>query len=301
METQLDREGPSPSRKPLETTVLSDLVTHYRDEVVPAKKGGDVETIVLNAFLRHPICKKKLAELTPSDFSSYRDERLKSIIPKSLKRQLAPIQNMFEHARTEWGVPLRENPLTGLTLKVIDNKRQRRLQEGELNLILKAAEKTRNPYVVLIVRFALETAMRRGDILSLTWRDIDQHRATATIREARNGYSRAIPLSTTALDVLDETRKLKAGEEENKNEGTSRIFPIAANALRLSSERLITRAKIDDLHFHDLRHEAISHLFELGLTVPEVASISGHRDMRMLFRYAHANHASIRAKLLAAE
>lgn len=301
METQLDREGLSPSRKPLETTVLSDLVTRYRDEVVPAKKGGDVETIVLNALLRHPICKKKLAELTPSDFSSYRDERLKSIIPKSLKRQLAPIQNMFEHARTEWGVPLRENPLTGLTLKVIDNKRQRRLQEGELNLILKAVEKTRNPYVVLIVRFALETAMRRGEILSLTWRDIDQHRATATIREARNGHSRAIPLSSSALGVLDETRKLKAGEEENKNEGTSRIFPIAANALRLSWERLITRAKIDDLHFHDLRHEAISHLFELGLTVPEVASISGHRDMRMLFRYAHANHASIRAKLLAAE
>ena len=90
METQADRQELAPSRKPLETTALADLVIRYRGEVVPAKKGADVETIVLNAFLRHPICKKKLSDLTPSDFANYRDERLKSIIPKSLKRQLAP-------------------------------------------------------------------------------------------------------------------------------------------------------------------------------------------------------------------
>ncbi|RWQ20555.1 MAG: site-specific integrase [Mesorhizobium sp.] len=297
IETQADRQELAPSRKSLETTILSDLVIRHRDEVVPTKKGGDVETIVLNAFLRHPICKQKLSTLSTSDFASYRDERLQTITSKTLKRQLAPLQNMFEHAKAEWGVPLRENPLAKLTLKVIDNKRQRRLREGELSKLLEAGKKTRNRYVVLIVRFALETAMRRGEILALRLRDIDMGRQTVTVRESKNGYSRTIPLSPAAILALGNALA-KMTDEEEKN---AIVFPITPLALRLSWYRLTKRAKISDLHFHDLRHEAISRLFELGLTVPEVASISGHRDMRMLFRYAHANHASIRAKLLAAE
>lgn len=299
IETQADRQELAPSRKSLETTTLSDLVIRYRDEVVPAKKGGDIETIVLNAFLRHSISQQKLSTLSTSDFASYRDERLQVITAKTLKRQLAPLQNMFEHAKAEWGVPLRENPLAKLTLKVIDNKRQRRLREGELSKLLEAGKKTRNRYVVLIVRFALETAMRRGEILSLKWRDIDLERATATILEAKNGHSRTIPLSPAAIVTLQEAKKQHTTEETVENNGL--IFPITPLALRLSWDRLTRRAKISDLHFHDLRHEAISHLFELGLTVPEVASISGHRDMRMLFRYAHASHAAIRAKLSPAE
>jgi integrase len=132
--------------------------------------------------------------------------------------------------------------------------------------------------------------MRRGEILSLRWKDVDEQRATATLLETKNGHTRVFPLTDTALEIL----RSVSPEEKDRN---AKIFPVPANALRLSWERLTERAMIEDLHFHDLRHEAISRLFELGLTVPEVASISGHRDMRMLFRYAHANNASIRAKL----
>ena len=75
------------------------------------------------------------------------------------------------------------------------------------------------------------------------------------------------------------------------------MFPITGNAFRLSWERVKKKAEIDDLHFHDLRHEAISRLFEMGLTTPEVALISGHRDMRMLFRYTHPLRTQISEKL----
>jgi integrase len=78
---------------------------------------------------------------------------------------------------------------------------------------------------------------------------------------------------------------------------SDRIFPISANAFRLAWGRVKSRAGIDDLNFHDLRHEAISRFFEMGMTIPEVASISGHRDARMLFRYAHAERQSVLRKL----
>ncbi len=88
------------------------------------------------------------------------------------------------------------------------------------------------------------------------------------------------------MDVLDRLPR-----------STDRVFPITANAFRLAWERVKRRAGIDDLHFHDLRHEAISRFFEIGLTTPEVALISGHRDMRMLYRYTHPARAGIAQEL----
>jgi integrase len=304
MERQADRAELGPDRKVLKDIELADLVRRYRDEVLPGNKGGEVETIMLNAFLRHPICKKTLADLSASDFASFRDDRLNGkygkhpISPKSVKRLLSPVQHMFEVAMSEWQIPLPANPLADFKMKVTDNKRHRRLLEGEMTRLLVAGKKTQNPIVMLIVGFALETAMRRGEMLALRWRDVDLERHSATVREPKNGHSRTIPLSPAATAILRQAETLAGTEAKTKNHI---VFPIAPNALLLSWNRLTKRAKLNDLHFHDLRHEAISRLFERGLTVPEVASVSGHRDMRMLLRYAHANHASIRAKLLAAE
>lgn len=95
IETLQDRRELAPDLKQLEQIHLADLVVRYRNEVVPNKKGAKIETIVLNAFLRHPICKKTISNLKTADFALYRDERLKFIKPSSLKRQLAPLQNMF--------------------------------------------------------------------------------------------------------------------------------------------------------------------------------------------------------------
>jgi integrase len=289
MEAQAQRGALPVNRKALDGMTLGCLVRRYKREVVPSKKGVEIERIILDAFLRHPICQKKLSNLTPADFAAYRDQRLGEITAKSLKRQLSPIHNMFEVARDEWGLPLRENPLDKVKLKAVDNRRERRLKEGELERIFEAAKSRKNPYIIPIILFALETAMRRGEILALRWDDVDLKRSCVTVREAKNGYSRTIPLTPAACALV----RGIPGERESKQ----RVFPTSANAVRLSWQRITKRAGIEDLHFHDLRHEAISRFFELGLTVPEVASISGHRDARMLLRYAHANVASIGHKL----
>jgi integrase len=289
MEAQAQRGELPSNRSALNGMTVGCLVKRYRDEVTVTKKGWEQETWRLNAFLRHPICRKKLSSITSADFASYRDDRLKLVKPKSLKTELSPIHNMFEVARDEWGLPLRENPLDKVKLKAVDNRRERRLKEGELERILEAARSRKNPYIIPIILFALETAMRRGEILALRWDDVDLKRSCVTVREAKNGYSRTIPLTPAACALVQGI----PGERESKQ----RVFPTSANAVRLSWQRITRTAGIEDLHFHDLRHEAISRFFELGLTVPEVASISGHRDARMLLRYGHAQTKLVRAKL----
>jgi integrase len=289
IEIEADRSELEPSRKQLDSITLGELVKRYRDEVTPRKKSSDVETIVLNAFLRHRICKKPLSRITPADFSSYRDERLKEITAKSLKRNLSGIHNMFEVARDEWGIPIRENPLDKVKLKATDNRRERRLRDREYEKLLSAARTRQNPLIEKVIIFAVETAMRRGEILNLKWDQVDVRRRCVTILESKNGYSRTIPLTPKASAILDSCRR--------DGEGNDRVFSLTANSLKMAWGRMLEGTGINDLHFHDLRHEAVSRFFEMGLTVPEVASISGHRNSAMLSRYGHANIERIQSVL----
>lgn len=265
------------------------MVARYRDTVTVYKRDRVSERYILTALLAHPICAKRLSELRTDDFTAYRDQRLKDIKPVSLKRQLAPIHHLFEMARDVWGLPIRENPLDTLHVKAPDQRRERRLRPGELDKVIGAAASCRNPLIRPIVLFALATGMRRGEILAIRQKDIDLVGRALLIPETKNGHSRTISLTREAIALLHNCIR--------EGQGQDRVFPVTANAFRLAWERVKRRAGVDDLRFHDLRHEAISRFFEMGLTTPEVALISGHRDMRMLFRYAHANRQRVLEKL----
>lgn len=287
MEVQADRSELPSDPKILKQLTLGQLVIRYRDTVSTRKRTCHAERIVLTAFLRRPICSRRLSELRTEHFAEYRDERLRDIKPSSLRRELTPIRHLFEVAQREWGLPIRQNPLQNLSLDSADDRRERRLRAGELRQIIDATRSCRNPLIAPIVMFALLSAMRRGEILSIRWADIDDQTGSLVIPEAKNGFARTIPLVPAAFQIL---RSLPSTED--------RVFPLSANGFRLAWERLKRRAGIEDLHFHDLRHEAISRFFELGLSVPEVALISGHRDARMLFRYTHPLREKIRARLI---
>jgi integrase len=160
----------------------------------------------------------------------------------------------FEVAREEWGLPIKTNPLQKLNFKRVDKRRERRLRPGEQERLRDAIGATRNQLIAPIIVCALATAMRRGEMLAMRWVDLDLSRQTLLIPETKNGSSRVIPLGREAIAILNRTPRTK-----------DRVFPISANALRLSWVRLTRRAKLKDLHFHDLRQEAISRFFELGL------------------------------------
>ena len=140
----------------------------------------------------------------------------------------------------------------------------------------KAANRCLNPYTWPTIQLALYTAMRRSELLQLHWLDIDLEAQLATLHETKNGHARTIPLTRDAIKVLATLPR----------QGQS-LLPMTELALRQSWERLVKRAGVNGFRFHDFRHEAISRFFEMGLSVPEVALISSHRDARMLFRYTH--------------
>lgn len=140
------------------------------------------------------------------------------------------------------------------------------------------------------VRFALETAMRMGEILALEWRHLDLASRVATLPDTKTGVARQVPLSTAAVAAIScLPRHIKDGH----------IFWTwqRADSLENVWRRTVKAAGIDDLHFHDLRHEAVSRLFELGLNPMEVASISGHKTLQMLKRYTHLRAAELARKL----
>jgi integrase len=290
MEVLADRHELPENMASLNSLTLGNLVQRYLREVTVHKKGAEYEQVILEAFLRHDICSKRLSQLSPNDFARYRDQRLATIKPASLKRQLNPVRNLFQVAKDEWGLPIRENPLDKVKLKATDNRRERRLRDGEYEKLLHAARTRKNPLIEKVVVFAIETAMRRGEILNLKWDQVDLKRRCVTILESKNGYSRTIPLTPGAIALLQSCRGEAGGDD--------RVFPLTANALKMAWGRMLEGTGISDLHFHDLRHEAISRFFEMGLTVPEVASISGHRNAAMLSRYGHAQMGRIQERLV---
>lgn len=154
--------------------------------------------------------------------------------------------------------------------------RERRLQQGEFEKLERAAIECRNIYLWPAIQFVTHTAMRRSEILSLGWDDINFLERFAKLRDTKNGSNRIIPLSFPAIDIL-----------KSLPQNDQRVFATTDYAIRHSWDRLVKRAKLDDLKFHDLRHEAISRFFEMGLNIPEVSLISGHSDLRMLLRYTH--------------
>lgn len=255
---------------------LSDLLFRYLEQCTSNKRGAVSETYRIKTMLKHPMARLPVKQLKASVVAAYRDERLDAVTPSSVRRELVILRHCLEVARREWGVTLSDNPVRQIQMPSESNARERRISSDEFAALNKALNQTRNKWVAPVVRFALATGMRRGEILDLTWDHVDLDARTAKISRTKNGHSRTIPLSGEAIKVL---KKLPREGDQ--------VFPISENAFRLSWERLRRRAGLVDLRFHDFRHEAVSRFFELGLSVPEVALISGHRDVRMLFRYTH--------------
>jgi len=301
IEAEADRSGLLVDPKVLRQTTLRDLIERYRDTVVVNKRGRDIETIILNAVLRKPFVRLALTEATSAVFGTYRDERLEAVKPATVCRELGILQHMFEVARKDWGFPMPANPLKAVRKPKLNKGRDRRLDgPAELAALIDHSAQCRNKFIGPLFLLALETGMRRGELVNLRWEHVNLGKRTLHIPVTKNGHPRTIPLSTAAVEILKQVPCPAAGEYGRGGKvpcADSRVFPVTANAVKLAWRRLRGRAGAEGLRFHDLRHEAVSSFFERGLNVPEVALISGHRDARMLFRYTHLKPEDVARKL----
>lgn len=261
------------------------LLQRYGEQVSSKKRGAASEKARIGVILRHKLAKVSLAHLSPAVIASYRDERLSVVSADAVRRELGIMRHCLEVARNEWDAPITTNPVKLITLPPPGAARERRLQDSEAERLFQSIPK-RNTYLRPMLILALESAMRRGEILSIEWSDIDDEKRLLRIRQSKTGKPRIIALSPTALNVLRSCPNT-----------SSKVFPVSPNAVRLAWERVCRKAEITDIRFHDLRHEAISRLTECGLTQAEVALQSGHRDPRMLARYQHLNPAVLASKL----
>lgn len=149
-----------------------------------------------------------------------------------------------------------------------------------------ALDASRGKHLKSVVLLALETAMRRGELLALRWEYVDLKRRVLHLPETKNGTSRDVPLSTKAVAVL----------EGLPRHITGRVFDTSETAITEGFQRAAKRACIPDFRFHDLRHEATSRLAE-KLQMHELGKVTGHKSPRMLMRYYHPRAEDLAKKL----
>ena len=292
-EVRVDRALAPINLTVLKGTTLGDVLRRYLLEVTPFKGSADSERLRLNKVIREqPMCSLALADLTPKAFADYRAGRLAVVAAGTVHRELGLMRHALEVARRDWDIDLGANPLDRVKRPKLANSRDRRLAPGDYEKLKAALNKTRNPLIAPLVDLAIHTAMRRGEILALRWDQINWHQRTAYIADSKTGVPRTIPLLDKAVAVL-------SGLHRGGLNGL--VFPLSVEALKQAWGRARDRAGLGDLHFHDLRHEAISRLSEMGLTLPEIALVSGHKDPRMLFRYVNLRPADLAKKLVGRE
>lgn len=297
LEAEADRVGMVGDARLAHRVTLADVLLRYRDQCSPGKRGAQSERARLAAMARGPIGQCTLAKLSSSAVATYRDSRLTKVAPATVVRELSIMQTAIETALREWGIALPRNPIALVRRPTVRNDRKRRLNPGEEARLLDTAAAGRSNWIASLIAFAIETGMRRSELLALTWADIDLDARVALVRNSKNGESRAVPLTFEAIQTAVYLRQNRGKYSVRKANCGNRLFPVSASAVRSAFERVRTRAGAPDLRFHDLRREGVTRLIERGLNLIEASSVSGHRDLRMLKRYVVPNHAGMLAKL----
>lgn len=288
IEVEFDR-GTFIDQSAAQSTTFGEVIQRYMKEVLPSMRGAHEDSIRLNAILRRSICKSLMHALTPSKIAAYRDERLSQVSNGTVIRELAYFSSVINHARREWNINI-QNPVQLVKKPPSPLGRNRILSFEEEILLLKASEPitNRNIYTRPFIILALETAMRRGELLSLHWSDIDLQKRTAFLSITKNGESRCVPLSTRAVQTL----------ESLPRSIDNRVLPINFAALETNFKRATRRAKISNLRIHDLRHTATTRLAEKLSNVLELSAVTGHKQLNMLKRYYHPNPEVLALKLV---
>ncbi|MDA8254464.1 MAG: site-specific integrase [Betaproteobacteria bacterium] len=267
-------------------TTINDLAKKYREELLPKQRGKRQEDSRLKA-VEDKFSGFNLSAVTPAMVAKWRDELSKKLAPQTVQHYLAVLNRLYKAAARDFGIPLPlGNPVAAVRMPTISNARERRLEGDEETRLLAALDASRGKHLKAVALLALETAMRRGELLALRWEFVDLKRRVVHLPETKNGSTRDVPLSTTAVAVLEGVPRNIAG----------RVFGTSETAITEGFQRAVKRAGLPDFRFHDLRHEATSRMAE-KLQMHELGKVTGHRSARMLMRYYHPRAEDLALKL----
>lgn len=346
--TAVEREmdiGAFINRNDAERTTFEAAANRYIKEVVPTKRSGDRDVYKINALIE-VFGRYSLASINAAMLSDYRDERLKVVAPQTVVHEINMLSRIFKACSMDWGIALPQGLPTALVRKpAVNNARDRRLDPFEWEKLKESLKECTSPLPLAVVEFAIETAARQSEILSLVWQEVDLKKQTARLRgldgqkTKNNDPYRDIPLTKRAVEILSALPRQIKGK----------VFPASQNSIKKSWQRSVDRARqryvhetlqeallaagmdekavlaeiraliykkktplpltlqtiaqiestdktLVDLHFHDLRHEAISRLAE-KLQLHELMKVTGHKSSAMLARYYHPKASELALKI----
>lgn len=200
---------------------LAEILVRYKSDITAYKRSCAIERIVLKVLLKEDWVNAPLPQLKAAAIAEYPDRRLESVKPATLKRQLNIVKHACATAEREWDwlsplSLLQRVPLPKNTEHVV-----KRITPAAEQSLIGAAQRCRTKNLHHLLVLAIETAMRRGELLALEWDDIDLERCELFVRRSKNGKSRTIPLTPRAHKTL-------LSMAENKN---GLLFPLSANTL----------------------------------------------------------------------
>jgi integrase len=266
---------------------VKDALVRYELEVSKKKRGHANEAKRLAWFRESSIADIKMSEIKPSDIAAWRDERLKKVKGSTVNRDLNILSHVFAVARREWGW-IAISPTTDVERPKQPPHRDRRISEKEIDLIClqlgwdrktSKVPTTKQHRIALAFLFAIETAMRAGEICSLTKADVQGR--VARLHMTKNGRGRDVPLSARALEIW---KMVPDGFD---------LSPAILDALFRKAKK---NAGIEGLTFHDTRHEAITRLAQ-KLDVLDLARMVGHTNINQLRTYYNATAEDIASRL----
>jgi integrase len=272
---------------------FADALRRYQLEVSPTKKGARWESLRLAVILQLEWASERISRITPDHLAKWRDGRLKAVKASTVNRELNLISAVFEHARREWKW-LAINPVRDVRRPTNPRPRDRRITQSEENAMLRCLGYERSQVPVTLQQhlaaaflLALETGMRQGEILGLTWDRVFMRQRFVRLEMTKNGDTRNVPLSSAAVRLL---------ELQPRVLGEPRCFQIESASADALWRKARTKAKIKDLRFHDSRHEAITRLAK-RLDVLDLARMIGHRDPKSLMIYYNATASELASRL----
>lgn len=271
-----------------EGMTFGDLMDRYAREVSSKKRGAREEIVRIERLKRLSIAKVKLDDLDAPDFVAWREQRLLEVKGSTVKREMEHLSAVLNQAVREWRL-LDKSPLLGVKRPKDGKSRNRLATQDELERCRYAAGSDLTKKTARTMQafdFAVETAMRAGEIANLTWDHVYLEERYAHLPETKNGSSRDVPLSRRAVELLEELPRVTGDH----------VFGVPSASITTLWRKITERAEVDDLRFHDSRHMAVTQLAR-KMDVLDLARMTGHRNLSQLRTYYNA-HASDIAKLL---
>lgn len=279
----------------VEGRTLADALQRYADEVSPSKKGARWEYVRAAALAKEDIGSQLLTTITRPVINEWIVARGKSVMASTVNRELNFLSAVFERCVTHWRW-MSENPVKGCVRPKDPAPRDRRIASDEINRILQALDGysvdqpalSQRHEIAMAFLFALETAMRQGEIWGLHWADVHLAQRFVRLRDTKNGTARDVPLSSAAVALLE-----KVGDYTGCR---GRVFKSSQASAGTIFRRALQLAGVKGMTFHDTRHEALTRLAR-KLDVLDLARMVGHRDPRSLMIYYNATATEIAGRL----